>query len=115
MADYVDPLTEYRRLQAKRAARGDDDVDYGPDVGGDNDVLRAFRRRAVYDADRGIAGTQRFHDGMTVADRDKKIAALYKRGYSQQAIADYFGLTQQGISKALKRIAEGRPGRDLRG
>jgi hypothetical protein len=77
-------------------------------------VEEARMARKVYDADRGIAGTQRYYDGLPIAERDRQILAYHQMGYSQARIAKHFGMTQQGISKALRRIAEGRPGRDFR-
>jgi hypothetical protein len=41
--------------------------------------------------------------------------ALIRAGYTQQQVAAHLGLTQQGISKALRRIKAGRSGRDRRG
>ena len=47
-------------------------------------------------------------------ERDELIVALRRRGRTQAQIAGRLGMTQQGVAKALSKIAEGRPGRDLR-
>jgi hypothetical protein len=78
------------------------------------DELQRFRRRHVFDSDKGIAGTMRY-GGLSARERDERIVALHRAGYSQTAIAAHLGLTQQGVSKALKRIKAGRAGRDRRG
>ena len=70
--------------------------------------------RHQYDADRGIR-TGYYYDGLSPIERDELIVKLARQGYSQSKIARQLGVTQQGISKALKRIAEGRIGRDARG
>ena len=45
---------------------------------------------------------------------DELIVTLRRRGRTQAQIARRLGMTQQGVAKALSRIAEGRPGRDPR-
>jgi DNA-binding NarL/FixJ family response regulator len=55
-----------------------------------------------------------YYDGLTAPQRDELILRLLARGYSQAQIARRIGYTQQGISKAIRRIRAGRPGRDPR-
>ena len=75
----------------------------------------------AYDSDRGIRGRQNFYSGLSPVQIDELIVKLHNQGFSQGAIARHFsqcGLvpaTQQGISKALRRIAEGRLGVGSRG
>ena len=47
-------------------------------------------------------------------ERDELIMTLRRLGRAQTQIARRLGMTQQGVAKALSRIAEGRPGRDPR-
>jgi transcriptional regulator len=47
-------------------------------------------------------------------ERDELIVTLRRRGRTQAQIARQLGMTQQGVANALSRIADGRPGRDLR-
>ncbi len=68
-----------------------------------------------YDADRGIRRSF-YYDGLSAVERDELIVKLHNRGLSQSQIAKRLGnITQQGISKALKRIAAGRTGAGPRG
>jgi IS30 family transposase len=70
--------------------------------------------RRQFDSDVGIKGVG-YYAGLTAGERDELIVKLHRKGFSQAKIAHRLGLTQQAISKALRRIAEGRPGRDPRG
>jgi len=76
---------------------------------------------SMYDADKGIAGRHNYYAGMSVMQIDEWIVELRDQGFSQGQIARHFkqlGIvpaTQQGISKALIRIAEGRMGVGSRG
>ena len=56
-----------------------------------------------------------YHAGLSPAERDALIMKLHRRGVPQREIGKQLGLTQQAISKAIRRIAAGRPGRDARG
>ena len=47
-------------------------------------------------------------------ERDELIVTLRRRVRTQAQIGRRLGMTQQGVAKALSRIAEGRPGRDPR-
>jgi hypothetical protein len=67
-----------------------------------------------YDADRGIR-TGYYYDGLSTRERDELIVKLSRRGWSQAQIGRRLGMTQQGVAKALRRIAEGRHARDPRG
>jgi DNA-binding MarR family transcriptional regulator len=67
-----------------------------------------------YNADEGIK-TGYYYSGLSPIQRDELIVELRRKGLSQSKIARRLGVTQQGISKALRRIAEGRLGRDARG
>jgi transcriptional regulator len=67
----------------------------------------------MYDADKGIR-TGYYYDDMVAPKRDALIVRLRRKGWSQAKIARRLGHTQQGVSKALQRIAEGRLGRDPR-
>ena len=53
-------------------------------------------------------------DGLSTMERDELIVTLRRRGRRQAQIARRLGMTQQGVAKALSRIAEGRSGRDPR-
>jgi DNA-directed RNA polymerase specialized sigma24 family protein len=46
-----------------------------------------------------------------IEDRDRKIVAARRLGYSYQAIGDHVGMSAAGVMKALRRIEDGRPGR----
>jgi hypothetical protein len=46
--------------------------------------------------------------GMTGYERDRLIASLDRKGWSQTRIAGYVGLTQSGVHRALRRLA-GKP------
>ena len=48
---------------------------------------------------------------MNAATRDALIVTLRRRGLTHKQIAARVGLTDRGVSAALRRIAEGRPGR----
>jgi DNA-binding MarR family transcriptional regulator len=63
------------------------------------------------DADKGIR-TGYYYDDMVAPERDALIVRSRRKGWSPTKIARRLGLTQQGVSKALQRIAESRPGRD---
>jgi transcriptional regulator len=56
----------------------------------------------------------RAEDGLSTMERDELIVTLRRRGRTQAQIARQLGMTQQGVANALSRIADGRPGRDLR-
>jgi transcriptional regulator len=68
----------------------------------------------MYDAGRGIR-TRCYYDEMVASEHNALIVRLRREGWSQTKIARRLGLTQQGVSKALLRIAEDRPGRGPRG
>lgn len=76
----------------------------------------------MYDADRGI-NRSHYYDGsgMSVVEVDELIVTLHNRGWSQSKIARQLRrcgaapATQQGVGKALKRIAAGRVGAGPRG
>jgi transcriptional regulator len=68
----------------------------------------------MYDADNGIR-TGCYYDDMVAPERDALIFRLRRKGWSQAQDARRLGDTQQGVSKALQRIAEGRLGRGPRG
>jgi IS30 family transposase len=77
-----------------------------------------MHHEAMYEADRGIRRSHYYDDdGMTAGQRDELIWKLHQRGLSQGKIARQLGntITQQGISRALKRIAAGRVGAGPRG
>jgi DNA-directed RNA polymerase specialized sigma subunit len=44
-------------------------------------------------------------------ERDKRIVALRQAGWTLGQIGADVGISKQGVSDALKRIAAGRPGR----
>jgi len=69
---------------------------------------------AMYDAGRGIRTRCYYHE-MVASERNALIVRLRREGWSQTMIGGRLGPTQQGISDALLRIAEGRPGRGPRG
>jgi DNA-binding MarR family transcriptional regulator len=71
--------------------------------------------RRQYDADRGIRTGYYYYDGLGPVERDELMVKLHHRGWSQSKIAPQLGITQQGVSKALRRCAAGRIGRDARG
>jgi hypothetical protein len=48
---------------------------------------------------------------MNAASRDKLITRLHERGYKPAQIGRAVGMTGRGVSAALARIADGRPGR----
>jgi transcriptional regulator len=52
-----------------------------------------------------------YYDEMVASERNALIVRLRRKGWSQTKIGRRLGLTQQGVSEALLRIAEGRPGR----
>jgi transcriptional regulator len=68
----------------------------------------------MYDADQGIL-TGYYYDDMVAPERDALIVRSQRKGWPQAKIARRLGPTHQGVSEALQRIAEGRPGRDPRG
>jgi len=51
----------------------------------------------------------------TVADRDARLVELRRQGYSYQQIGAALGMSATGVMKALRRIEDGRPGRNPRG
>lgn len=66
------------------------------------------------DADKGIRTG--YYDADMVAPKCDALTVRYRRkGLPQATIARRLGHTQQGVSKAPQRIAEGRLDRDLRG
>ena len=68
----------------------------------------------MYDAGKGIR-TRDYYDDMVAPERDALIIRLRCKGWSQAQDAHRLALLQQGVSRALQRIAEGRLGRDPRG
>jgi hypothetical protein len=68
----------------------------------------------MHDAGRGIR-TGYYYDDMVVPERDTLIVRLRCKGWFQAQDARRLALLQQGFSRALQRIAEGRLGRDPRG
>jgi len=64
----------------------------------------------VYDAGRGIR-TRYYYDEMVASERSALIVRLRRKAWPQTKIARRHRLTEQGVSKSLLRIAEGRPGR----
>lgn len=46
--------------------------------------------------------------GLTTAERDRLIAELYRKGWSQHKIGARLGISQPGVHYALKRLA-GQP------
>lgn len=68
----------------------------------------------MYDAGKGIR-TRDCHDDMVAPERDALIIRLRCKGWAQAQDARRLALLQQGVSRALHRIAEGRLGRDPRG
>jgi hypothetical protein len=71
-----------------------------------------------YEADKGIRRSHYYEDdGLVSFQRDELIMRLHRAGWSQSQIARHpqIGLTQQAISKALRRIAAGRVGAGPRG
>ena len=51
---------------------------------------------------------------LSTMERDELIVTLRRLGRTQTQIAHRLGMTQQGVAKALSRIAKGRSGRDPR-
>jgi DNA-binding Lrp family transcriptional regulator len=47
-------------------------------------------------------------------DRDKKILLLRQRGMSYRDIGKQVGMSANGVMHSLRRMQEGRPGRDPR-
>lgn len=70
-----------------------------------------------YDADMGIRRSHYYDDdGLSAGERDSLIMKLHQRGWSQSQIARQLGnITQQGVSKAIRRIRAGRVGAGPRG
>jgi transposase-like protein len=58
----------------------------------------------------------RYYDDtkQTAPQRDQTILALRRRGYSYRAIGKAVGMNHSSVIAALRRIEEGRPGRDPR-
>jgi DNA-directed RNA polymerase specialized sigma24 family protein len=52
---------------------------------------------------------------MSAPERDERIVELRRRGLSYARIGKAVGLSANGVMHSLRRIAEGRPGRDARG
>jgi DNA-binding MarR family transcriptional regulator len=72
--------------------------------------------RRYLDSDYGINRGRYYDvDGSTAPQLDALILKLHNAGFSQSQIARRVGYTHQGVSRALKRIAAGRVGRDPRG
>src|ERR1700751_3108821 len=63
----------------------------------------------MYDAGKGIR-TRDYYDDMVAPERDALIIRLLCKGWSQAQDARRLALLQQGVSRALQRIAEGRLG-----
>jgi transcriptional regulator len=68
----------------------------------------------MYDAGKGIR-TRYYYDDMVAPERDALIVRLRCKGWSQAQAARRLALLQQGVSRALQSISEGRLGRDPRG
>jgi IS30 family transposase len=51
---------------------------------------------------------------MTAPERDERILELRKRGLSYAKIGKQVGMSANGVMESLRRMAEGRPGRDPR-
>jgi DNA-binding MarR family transcriptional regulator len=66
------------------------------------------------EGDSDYGNKQHFYDGLTSPQLDAEIIRLTRAGLSQSQVGRRLGLTQQGVSKALKRIKAGRQGRDPR-
>jgi len=68
-------------------------------------------------AGRGIRARYYYSDDdeRVASEHNALIVRLRRMGWSQTKIGRRLGLTQQGVSKALLRIAEGRPGTGPRG
>jgi hypothetical protein len=49
------------------------------------------------------------------AERDARILELRKRGMSYRDIGKAVGMSANGVMHSLRRMAEGKPGRDRRG
>ena len=76
-------------------------------------------RRELYSCTVYVAGrdirTRSYYDEMVASERNALFVRLRRRAWSQTKIARRHRLTEQGVSKSLLRIAEGRPGRGPRG
>jgi hypothetical protein len=74
----------------------------------------------VFDSDYGINRSV-YYDGMSAVEVDELIVKWHNKGMSQSRIAGQLRLrgaqpaTQQGVGKALRRIAAGRVGAGPRG
>jgi hypothetical protein len=68
----------------------------------------------MYDAGKGIR-TGYYYDDMVAPERYALIVRLRCKGWPQAQDVRRPGLLQQGASRALQRIAQGRLGRDPRG
>lgn len=69
-----------------------------------------------YDADRGADTGRHYADeGFNPRLRDEEIWRLYQLRWPQRKIARSVGMSLGGVNKAIKRIADGRPGRDALG
>jgi hypothetical protein len=82
----------------------------------------AFRMAKIFDSDRGIRRSSYYDDTeLTATMVDELIVKAFNRGWSQSQIARYLKnrgaqpATQQGVSRALRRIAAGRVGAGPRG
>jgi hypothetical protein len=51
---------------------------------------------------------------MSAMQRDEKILEMRRRGYSYRAIGKAVGMSPNGVMHSLRRISEGRPGRNSR-
>jgi hypothetical protein len=73
------------------------------------DALAAYRNRRGgpknYNADTGIRTGHR--QNLTPTQFDTLLVQYHNAGYSTRTIGKALGITHQGVSKALKRIAAG--------
>lgn len=51
---------------------------------------------------------------LTATQRDQMIVKLRRHGYSYRQIGSVVGMTANGVMTSLRRIEEGRPGRNPR-
>lgn len=51
---------------------------------------------------------------LTATERDQMIVKLRRHGYSYRQIGSAVGMTANGVMTSLRRIGEGRPGRNPR-
>lgn len=51
---------------------------------------------------------------LSADQKDAMLVTLRRRGWTLDRIAKHMGMSHGGVHAALKRIAEGRPGKDER-